>query len=139
MAEPKARSAGPVSLADKRVLIAEDNVVNQLLIKSLVQSMGCQVVVVANGKEVLSAMEQSDYDLVLMDCQMPEMDGYEATQEIRKKDDSRGYRVPVVALTANAMKSDIEKCFAAGMDEHISKPVRKEQLFSVLEKFMSGS
>jgi PAS domain S-box-containing protein len=124
-----------VVLQGKRILVAEDNVVNQLLIKALVQSLGCSVQVVANGKEVLFALEQATYDLILMDCQMPEMDGYEATKKIRLSESGSHRHIPIVALTANAMKSDVEKCKDAGMDEYLPKPVKKEHLVAVLEGF----
>jgi two-component system sensor histidine kinase/response regulator len=120
-----------------RILIAEDNPVNQLLIQTLVRSLGYGVHVVANGAEVIAALGQSSYDLILMDCQMPEMDGFEATLEIRKMERQSSKHVPVVALTANAMKEDVERCLQMGMDDHIAKPVKKESLARVLALWLS--
>jgi CheY-like chemotaxis protein len=90
---------------------------------------------VANGKEALDALSQGQFDLVLMDCQMPEMDGYAATREIRVRDRQKGTHTPVVALTANAMKEDEQRCLAAGMDAYLSKPIQKEKLIATLNRF----
>ena len=116
-----------------RILIAEDNSVNQLIAQALLKELGYTFHTVANGKEVLEALAQSDFDLILMDCQMPEMDGFEATREIRKNISST---LPIVALTANAMKGDEERCREAGMNGYLSKPFRKDQLQAVLQKHM---
>jgi CheY-like chemotaxis protein len=115
-----------------RILLAEDNAVNQALALRLLQQMGYSADVAANGLEVLAALEAGTFDLVLMDVQMPELDGLEATRRIRRRWPGReGPRI--VAMTANAMAGDRELCLAAGMDGYISKPVRVEELATALE------
>jgi len=121
--------------AKARVLLAEDNAVNQKVALIMLQRLGLEADVVANGIEALDALVGVAYDLVLMDCQMPEMDGFEATRRIRERE--RGSRrLPVVAMTANAMVGDREKCLEAGMDDHIPKPVRKEALHRALVRWL---
>jgi CheY-like chemotaxis protein len=120
-----------------RVLLAEDNPVNQLLATRLLEKRGHQVVVAANGREALEALGKDTYDLVLMDVQMPEMDGIEATIAIREMEKSSGRHLPVVALTAHAMKGDQERCLDAGMDAYLSKPIRPRELDDLLEKFIA--
>jgi PAS domain S-box-containing protein len=120
----------------KRILLAEDNPVNQLLALQYLEKLGYSAQAVANGKEVLAALDESTYDLILMDCQMPEMDGFEATRQIRKLEVRQRRRTPIVALTANAMKEDEEKCLAAGMDAYLSKPIKKEKLGETLEEWL---
>ncbi|HEY6944278.1 MAG TPA: response regulator [Candidatus Acidoferrum sp.] len=122
-----------------RVLVAEDNQVNQRLIARLLEKRGHRVVVVGNGKEALAALERAalkkeTFDLLLMDVQMPEMDGFEATAAIRRKEKSTGQHQIIVALTAHAMKGDHEKCLAAGMDGYLSKPIRPKELDDVLTR-----
>ncbi|HKV05041.1 MAG TPA: response regulator [Candidatus Acidoferrales bacterium] len=118
-----------------RVLIAEDNSVNQLLITRLLEKRGHRVVVTANGRQALAALEKERFDLVLMDVQMPEMDGLEATVAIRQKEKDKGDGIhqSVVALTAHAMKGDSERCLAAGMDGYLSKPIQSRELDKILE------
>jgi len=116
-----------------RVLLAEDNAVNQRLGVRLLEKRGHSVVVTANGREALSALEKEKFDLVLMDVQMPEMDGLEATMEIRNKEQLSGNHQAVIALTAHSMKGDQERCLAAGMDGYLSKPIRTDELDAVLE------
>ncbi len=118
-----------------RILLAEDNSVNQMIAQAFLKEFGYSVHTVANGLEVLKALHESEFDLILMDCQMPEMDGFEATQEIRKNVSTR---IPIIALTANAMKGDEEKCKKAGMNGYLSKPFRKEQLKAVLEENLAA-
>jgi len=119
----------PLALAGKRILIAEDNPVNQAYTQEILTQMGAEVVTAINGKEALSHITRESFDLVLMDCQMPILDGYETTRRIRLMQQEAGLpRFPVIALTANAMKGDREKCLAAGMDDYLAKPVRKEVL-----------
>jgi PAS domain S-box-containing protein len=118
-----------------RILVAEDNAVNQLLILTQLKRLGHSAQAVANGKEALDALGPGTFDLVLMDCQMPEMDGFAATQAIRVRDARNGTHTVVIALTANAMKEDEERCLAAGMDGYLSKPIRKEKLAEALAHF----
>ncbi|MGB2591767.1 MAG: response regulator [Candidatus Acidiferrum sp.] len=120
-----------------RVLLAEDNVVNQRLAVRLLEKRGHQVVVAGTGLEALKALEKESFDLVLMDVQMPEMDGLEATAVIREKEKGTGVRQAVVALTAHAMKGDREKCLAGGMDGYLTKPIRPQELDQLLETYVS--
>ena len=114
-----------------RVLVAEDNPENQKVARLMLERMGCRVDTVANGKEAVEMAQSIAYDIVFMDCQMPEMDGYEATQEIRRRE-AGARRVPIVALTAHAMEGDRQKCLQAGMDDYVSKPIRREAIREVL-------
>jgi PAS domain S-box-containing protein len=118
-----------------RILVAEDNSVNQLLITRLLEKRGHRVAMTSNGLQALAALEKETYDIVLMDVQMPEMDGFEATVAIRQKEKEKGdgARQLIVALTAHAMKGDQERCLAAGMDGYLSKPVRTQELDKLLE------
>jgi len=115
------------------ILLAEDNVVNQRLAAKILEKRGHRVVVASNGKEAIEKLEGERFDLVLMDVQMPEMDGLEATRQIRNAEFGMG-NIPIVAMTAHAMKEDRERCLAAGMDDYLSKPVNAEELFTVIEK-----
>jgi signal transduction histidine kinase/CheY-like chemotaxis protein len=135
-AAPQAAAAGRPAL---RVLVAEDNRVNQLVISRLLAKHGHHVVLCANGRDAVAAFEAEAFDLVLMDVQMPEMDGFEATAEIRRREAERpGRHLPIVALTAFAMSGDRERCLAAGMDDYLSKPIKNEQLTDVLAR-VSGA
>jgi len=118
-----------------RVLLAEDNVINQKLAARLLEKHGHHVTVTSNGREALAALDREDFDAVLMDVQMPEMDGFEATAAIRARELKTGRHLPIIAMTAHAMQGDRERCLAAGMDDYISKPIKIQQLTDVLEKF----
>lgn len=117
-----------------RVLLVEDNPVNQLVAKGMLGKLGCEVVVAAHGAEALDQLEFHDFDLVLMDCNMPVMDGYEASRQIRQS--GRWPNLPIVALTANAMSEERERCRAAGMSDYLAKPFRREELAALLDQWM---
>jgi len=120
-----------------RLLLAEDNLVNQRLVIRLLEKRGHEVVVANNGKEALRLLDESGgppFDAVLMDVQMPEMDGYEATAAIRSKDEVSGNHTPIIAMTAHAMTGDSERCLEAGMDGYVSKPIRIEHLIGELRR-----
>jgi signal transduction histidine kinase/CheY-like chemotaxis protein/streptogramin lyase len=121
-----------------RILVAEDNRINQKLAVKLLESMGYQATVVENGRQVLSALKESSFDLVLMDVQMPDMDGLEATSIIRAREAGSSSHIPIVAMTAHAMIGDREQCLKAGMDGYISKPVSRTELALVIERAMAG-
>ena len=127
-------SASPRS-RDFHLLLVEDNPVNQIVARGLLENLGYRVDVADNGLQALDAFDRGPYDLILMDCQMPELDGYEATRRIRAQEPA-GQRIPVVALTAHAMKGDREKCLAAGMDDYLSKPVREAALRTTLARWL---
>jgi CheY-like chemotaxis protein len=130
------QAAGPAGdPAPLRVLLAEDNVVNQRLVTRLLERRGHSVSVAVNGRLAVQALNRDRYDVILMDVQMPEMGGFEATAIIREKERREGGRIPIVALTANAMKGDSERCLSAGMDAYLSKPIRADELCDVIESF----
>jgi CheY-like chemotaxis protein len=118
------------------VLIADDTPVNQIVAVRALQRCGCRSDIVNDGYEALEAMLTQRYDAILMDCQMPEMDGYETTREIRRREGG-ARRTPVIAMTAHAMTGDLEKCLVAGMDDYISKPLRHQALAEVLERWIA--
>jgi two-component system, sensor histidine kinase and response regulator len=118
-----------------RILVVEDNAVNERLVVRLLEKRGHRVVVAGNGKEAVSALEKEAFDLILMDVQVPEMDGFEATAAIRKNEKGTGLQQMIVALTAHAMKGDQEKCLAAGMDGYLSKPIRPQELDEALARY----
>tara|TARA_B110001454_G_scaffold218046_1_gene244918 strand:- start:27259 stop:29676 length:2418 start_codon:yes stop_codon:yes gene_type:complete len=119
-----------------RILVAEDNLVNQLITTKMLQKLGYHADAVANGKEVLKTLNEIPYDLILMDCQMPEMDGYEASRIIRQSKEFPYCNIPILALTANAMAGEAKVCRSAGMNDHIAKPVTIEKLGQILEKYL---
>jgi CheY-like chemotaxis protein len=102
---------------------------------SELEKLGCRVDVAANGREVLDALEHISYDIIFMDCQMPELDGYEATAGIRARETQTGGHIPIIAMTANAMQDDRTRCLAAGMDDYTSKPVQSAALADMLQKW----
>jgi two-component system sensor histidine kinase/response regulator len=121
-----------------RILLAEDNVVNQKVAVRLLERLNYRVTVVQDGAAAVAHWKSGTYDLILMDCQMPEMDGYEATREIRRLEGGTR-RIPIVALTAHALKGADQKCFAAGMDDYLTKPIDSNELDVCLEKFLPGA
>jgi len=120
-----------------RVLVAEDNAVNQRLAVRMLEKRGHRVTVAGNGREALDALAKNTFDLVFMDIQMPEMDGFETTSAIREREKSTGCHQIVIAVTAHAMKGDREKCLASGMDDYLSKPIRPQELDEALEKYIA--
>jgi CheY-like chemotaxis protein len=120
-----------------RVLVVEDNAVNQRLTTRMLEKRGHRVVLAGNGREALEAYAKGSFDLVLMDVQMPEMDGFEATAAIREKENGSNSHLPVIALTAHAVKGYREKCLAAGMDGYLTKPIRPRELDDLLESYLA--
>jgi PAS domain S-box-containing protein len=123
----------------RRVLLAEDSPVNQRLAMGVLQKHGYTVVVANHGREAVAAVETQDFDLVLMDVQMPEMDGLEATAAIRAKEEATGAHVPIIAMTAHAMKGDRERCLEAGMDGYVAKPIRSKELLQTIDTVLEPS
>lgn len=123
---------------DAKILVAEDNPVNQHVATSLLAKFGCLPVITSDGAEAVAQIKEKRFDLVFMDCQMPNMDGYEATQAIRKWESTARSSSPtvIVALTANAMKGDSEKCLASGMDDYLAKPLKPKELQDMLLKWL---
>jgi CheY-like chemotaxis protein len=117
-----------------RILLAEDNIVNQMVTVRVLEKEGHTVVVAGDGRQVLAVLERECFDLVLMDVQMPEMDGFEATAAIRGKELFSGVRLPIIAMTAHAMSGDKERCLAAGMDDYIAKPLHKLELLAAIDR-----
>jgi two-component system sensor histidine kinase/response regulator len=133
----EAAAVGPAEeelprLPPLRVLLAEDNVVNQRLAVRILEKAGHTVFVAGNGRQALLALERERFDLVLMDLQMPELGGMEATEVIRSRESASGVHIPIIALTAHAMKGDRERCLAAGMDGYVAKPIRERELFGAM-------
>jgi CheY-like chemotaxis protein len=126
------------SRSRNHILLAEDNVVNQKVAMHLLERMGYRVDVVADGRSAVHAWQAGSYDLILMDCQMPELDGYAATAEIRRHESGRRH-VPIVALTAHAMKGAGDACLEAGMDDHLSKPIDRAKLAACLDRHLNSS
>ncbi|MEN3335895.1 MAG: hypothetical protein V7641_5260 [Blastocatellia bacterium] len=122
-----------------RILVAEDNEVNQLLATRVLEKRGYQVIIAGNGKQALAAYEHEAFDLILMDVQMPEMNGLQATTIIRQREEGTTEHLPIIAMTARAMKGDREECFAAGVDAYISKPVQFDELFAAMQRLLPNA
>jgi len=122
-----------------KILLAEDNLVNQKVAMHFLGKLGHEVFLVENGLQAVAAMEKEEYDLVLMDVQMPEMGGFEATARIRQMEQKLGKHTPIIAMTAHALHGDREKCIDAGMDDYVSKPIQLKQLQLTLDKYISQS
>jgi CheY-like chemotaxis protein len=136
-----ASGAAPSARIRAKVLMAEDNGVNQVVARNMLKSLGCEWEIVVNGREALNAVQRDRYDIVLMDCQMPEMDGYAATRALREWEGAHpsARRLPVIALTANALVGDAETCMAAGMDAHLAKPYTRAQLAGVMARWLPAA
>jgi PAS domain S-box-containing protein len=139
-------TSAPVSVAPEatsgagcRVLLVEDNAVNRTLAQRLLQKRGFDVSTAVDGREAIRATQSAEFDLILMDIQMPEMDGFEATTEIRAREKFTGRRTPVIALTAHAMKEDRDRCLSAGMDAYVTKPINPAELFRVIQNVLQSS
>jgi hypothetical protein len=124
----------PTSL---RILVADDNEINQVVACKFLQKLGCQVEVARNGREAVESITRATYDAVLMDCEMPEMNGYEATQEIRRQEHTATRHLPIIALTGHASPEDAEKCRQAGMDDVVTKPITLQTLRETLERLLA--
>jgi signal transduction histidine kinase/CheY-like chemotaxis protein len=120
-----------------RVLVAEDNAVNQRLVKRLLEKIGCRVDIASDGREAVRMATEQSYKIIFMDCSMPEMDGYQATAELRRLQAASGQHVPIIAFTANAMDEDRARCLKAGMDDFLTKPVRGDELRTMLERWVA--
>jgi CheY-like chemotaxis protein len=118
--------------------VAEDNEINQKYIKALLEYLGCEAVLVQNGRELLEVLEREAFDAIIMDKNMPEMNGIEASRIIRDKEGQSGKRIPIIALTAAAIKGDKEQLLAAGMDYYLAKPLTEKELVSVLMEIAAG-
>ena len=124
------------TLAGKRILLVEDNLDNQKLASRMLEKLGCEIDVAENGKEAVEEAEKFTYDLILMDCQMPAMDGFEATARIRHREGDQRH-VPIVALTANAMEEDRNHCLSVGMDDFLTKPIKRAKLAQCIEYWIN--
>jgi CheY-like chemotaxis protein len=138
--KPQVEHSSILKVESRRILVTEDNLVNQTVAKRMLSKGGFEVDVAENGEVALrKMMSDVQYDLIFMDCQMPRMDGYEACRQIRtfEKEQSAESRIPIIALTANAMQGDREKCLEAGMDDYVPKPVKKEALFDMINRYLT--
>jgi CheY-like chemotaxis protein len=130
------RSSGFSSQDNRmRILVAEDEPINQKIISALLQKLGCEVTVAANGKQAVDSFVGQDFDIIFMDIQMPEVDGFEATRLIREVEQRTGKRVAIVACTAHAMSGYRELCLAAGMDGYMTKPISRQKLMETVESY----
>ncbi len=144
LGQPPATTAAPAEsdterFTQARVLLAEDNRVNQVVARKILRTFGIECEVAADGVEVLERLAADDFDLILMDCQMPRIDGFEATRTLRRREAETGAnRVPIVALTANAMEGDAQRCLDAGMDDYLAKPIERDLLAAALQRWLSS-
>ncbi|MCK5336942.1 MAG: response regulator, partial [Gammaproteobacteria bacterium] len=137
---PGKYTIGEIKQFNARVLVVEDNKVNQAVARGMLQKFGLHIDLVANGKEAINTLQQQHYDLVFMDCQMPVLDGYEATRQIRDQQSAvQNHAIPVIAMTANAMQGDRDRCIAAGMDDYMAKPIDISKLQHMLEQWLPES
>jgi CheY-like chemotaxis protein len=134
MKTPLSAAGETATQSPLRILLAEDTLVNQRLAVRILEKEGHRVVVAGNGREALTAWLNQPFDLILMDVQMPEMDGYQATAAIRERESRLGGHLPIVAMTAHALDRDRERCLAAGMDAYLTKPIQIEKLFDLIEQ-----
>jgi len=131
------RTATPASASSGAlILLAEDNLVNQRVARAMLEKAGHSIVLAQTGQTALTEWEKQQFDLILMDVQMPDMDGFEVTGLIRKREKESGARTPIIAMTAHAMSGDRERCLAAGMDDYISKPIHSQQLLELVAKYL---
>ena len=121
------------------ILLAEDNSVNQQLARRILEQRGYSVTVAPDGRQAVSTWESGRFDLILMDVQMPELDGFQATAQIRQKEFATGLRIPIIAMTAHALKGDRERCLESGMDDYLTKPINRMELYSMIEKYSPSS
>jgi CheY-like chemotaxis protein len=119
------------------LLVAEDNEINQLVVRRMLEKLGYESDLARNGREAVDKHTGARYAAILMDCEMPELNGYDATREIRSLED-KGHRTPVIAMTAHTSRQSLELCLDAGMDDHIAKPLRSETLKAVLDRALAG-
>lgn len=133
-----AKQSGPVktNTLPAHILLADDDLLAQELTAEMLETIGCKVSVFDNGRQLLERLDQLTYDAILLDCEMPEIDGFQTTMEIRRREDESKKRVPIIAITANAFIGYKEKCLSAGMDDYISKPFQHEQLKAVLQRWL---
>lgn len=130
--------AGGAKFPGKRVLVVEDYAINQEIMQDMLELMDCTVDIAENGKQALDMVKKQHYDAILMDVQMPELDGYGATREIRQRETDGDKRSVILAITANAMVGDREKCLAAGMDDYLAKPIELDKLEGLLKKYLKA-
>jgi signal transduction histidine kinase/ActR/RegA family two-component response regulator len=135
--ETNEERSGTPALTGQHILVAEDNLVNQKVVSKLLERLGCIVEVASDGRKAVDAVRSRSFDAVLMDCQMPGVDGFEATRQIRHLSDRRRSEIPIIAMTANALEGDKEKCLAAGMNGYLSKPVNVARLVETLSTFVA--
>jgi len=134
--QTEATKPSPLSI---RILLAEDNEVNQRVARCMLEDMGATVILAKTGREALQRHEQETFDLILMDCQMPEMDGFTATAAIRARESEQGRHIPIIAMTANALEGDRELCLDIGMDDYLSKPISRQSLHDVIHRHLQSS